>query len=82
MNLKIYYYIKEKNLIIITFYIYNFLNFTHKLLKPTKSFFKIIVINLVILFLGLEVIARLFYFYRYTFKKPYILNLYPEMRNY
>ena len=51
-------------------------------MNSTKSFLKIFVINLVILFLGLEVFARLFYFYRDKFREPYILNLYPEMRNY
>ena len=48
----------------------------------SKPLLKIILINLILSFVGIEAISRCYYFYRYKLKEPLLINKYPEMRNY
>lgn len=43
---------------------------------------KIIFLNLVFAFIGLEFLSRFYYFYRFKIKEPLLINTYPEIANY
>ena len=53
-----------------------------KLLKIKKPLSKLILLNLIFSLIGLEIVARFYYFYRSQIAEPLILELYPEMKNY
>ena len=53
-----------------------------KLFKIRKALIKVILFNLIFSFIGLEVVARFYYFYRVQIADSLILELYPEMKNY
>ena len=48
----------------------------------SKSFLKIIFINLVFALVGFEILSRFYYFYRFKIKEPLLINSYPEIGNY
>ena len=48
----------------------------------SKSSLKIIFINLVFLLAGLEILSRLYFYYRLKIKEPLLINSYPEIGNY
>lgn len=56
--------------------------YTYRILPVSKSVSKIIFINLVFAFIGIEFLSRFYYYYSFKIKEPLLINSYPEIRKY